>query len=102
MQGVGGRWRGGGIGGGGPYKKNGGIFFYSYPEGPKGPPGGRRPEVGACRVPYILVLKYWVTTTPLILAPAQDLWGPLQTPSNVFHIFIIITNLGDPIDLLWK
>ena len=69
MQGVGGAAAGGGIGGA-PYKKNGvkkklcargtGVqfFFYSYPEGPKGPPGGWKAtsppqelEVGARRAP---------------------------------------------------
>ena len=42
MQGVGGRRQGGGIGAG-PPMKNGGNFFYSYPEGR--------------RAPYLLVLN---------------------------------------------
>ena len=44
-RGRGGRRRGGWYRGP-PYKKNEGpiylLFFYSYPEGPKGPPGGHR------------------------------------------------------------
>ena len=38
---------------------------------------------------YFYLLEFWVTTAPLIIAPAEGLgWtGPL-TPSNVFHTFI--------------
>ena len=46
MQGVGGAVAAGGYRGGPPIKKWGSkllLFFYSYPEGPKGAPGGQRP-----------------------------------------------------------
>ena len=51
---CGGQWRQGGYRGA-PYKKWGSIFLNSYPEGPL-----QDLEVGAHRVPYLLVCIYYL------------------------------------------